>query len=307
MSAPSDAMPAAATAPATPAKTRPLFWSVRRELWENKSLYIAPLAVAGLILFALVISSLHLPHVTVTGDFKGPDPLSALAIGLAFVSMAIILTSMLVGVFYCLGALHNERRDRSILFWKSLPVSDATTVASKALVPLVILPTITFAIVIAMQLVMLLIAYLGYQLTGQGVANVGALPLGQIWGITVYGVITQTLWYAPIWAWFLLVSSWARRAPFLWAVLPPLALCVVEKLALHTTHLGDLLQDRLSHGAEKAFRMVDGGDGRNLSLGNLPQPDLLHFAANAGLWIGLLLAAACLAGAVRMRRVRETN
>lgn len=307
MSAPSDAIPAAAAAPATLAKTRPLYWSLRRELWENKSLYIAPLSVAGVILFALLIGSLHLHHIKVSGDIKAPDALSGLAIAIAFVSIAITLTSVLVGVFYCLGALHNERRDRSILFWKSLPVSDLTTVASKALVPLIVLPAITFAIVLAMQLIMLLIAYLTYQLTGQGVPDVAALPVGQISTITVYALISQTLWYAPVWGWLLLVSAWARRAPFLWAVLPPVALCVVERLALGTTHLSDLLQARLSHGSERAFRMADGGDGHGLSLHNLPQPDVLHFVSNAGLWIGLLVCAACLAGAVRLRRVREMN
>ena len=307
MSAPSDAIPAAAAAPAMLAKTRPLYWSVRRELWENRSLYIASLAVAGVVLFGMLVSSLNLQHVKVTGDFKGPDALTALAIAIAFGSLAIFLNALLVGVFYCLSALHNERRDRSILFWKSLPVSDVTTVASKALIPLAVLPAITFGIVLAMQLVMLLIAYLSFLLTGLGVENPLALPLGQIWLILGYGLITQALWYAPVWGWLLLVSAWARRAPFLWAVLPPLALCLVEKLALHTTRLTDLLQDRLSHGSEAAFRMADGGDGHKLSLSNLPQPDLLHFVSHPSLWIGLLVAAACLAGAVRLRRVRETT
>ena len=302
MTAPSDATPAAAAE--TLARARPLYWSVRRELWENRSLYIAPLSVAGVILLALLVSTVNV-HVKVAGRFDRADALSGLAVALAFVSMAIILTSLLVGVFYCLGALHNERRDRSILFWKSLPVSDLTAVTSKALIPLAVVPSITFAIVLAMQLIMLLIAYVVYQVTGLGVANLAALPMGRIWLILVYGLITQTLWYAPVWAWLLLVSAWARRAPFLWAVLPPLALCVVERLALQTTFLSTLLQDRLAHGAERAFRMADRGDGSRLSLSNLPQPDLVHFASSASLWIGLLVAMACLAGAVRLRRVRE--
>src|SRR4029077_20027961 len=68
----------------------------------------------------------------------------------------MIFTVFIVGVFYCLDALHGERRDRSILFWKSLPVSDLTTVLSKAIVPLVILPVICFAITVCVQLIMLL-------------------------------------------------------------------------------------------------------------------------------------------------------
>ena len=69
-----------------------------------------------------------------------------------------MLTGIVVSVFYCLDALHGERRDRSILFWKSLPVSDLTTVLAKASIPLVILPLLTFAITVAMQWIMLLIS-----------------------------------------------------------------------------------------------------------------------------------------------------
>src|SRR5436305_8302852 len=71
-------------------------------------------------------------------------------------SMMLIFTAFIVGVFYCLDALHGERRDRSILFWKSLPVSDLTTLRSKATIPLATLPLVTFAIILATQVVMLL-------------------------------------------------------------------------------------------------------------------------------------------------------
>src|SRR5437762_11172070 len=70
-------------------------------------------------------------------------------------AMMLIFTAFIVGVFYCLDALHSERRDRSILFWKSLPVSDLTTVLSKATIPLVVLPVIIFAIIVLVQFLML--------------------------------------------------------------------------------------------------------------------------------------------------------
>ena len=66
-----------------------------------------------------------------------------------------MLTAFLVGVFYCLDALHGERRDRSILFWKSLPVSDLTTVLAKASVPCRVLPPRAFALALATQLMLL--------------------------------------------------------------------------------------------------------------------------------------------------------
>jgi ABC-2 type transport system permease protein len=71
-------------------------------------------------------------------------------------AMVLIITAFIVGLFYCLDALYGERRDRSILFWKSLPVSDLTTVLSKATIALVVLPLVTFAVIVATQFVMLL-------------------------------------------------------------------------------------------------------------------------------------------------------
>src|ERR1700730_15535142 len=120
-------------APAVIAATRPMDWSVRRELWENRSIYIAPLAVAALVLFGFLISTIHLPakmRATLTLDPMQRHELMGQPYN--FTALLIMGTTFIVGVFYCLDALHGERRDRSILFWKSLPVSDLTTVLSKA-------------------------------------------------------------------------------------------------------------------------------------------------------------------------------
>ena len=135
-------------------KTRPFYWSVRRELWENRSIYIAPLIVAGLVLFGYAISAIGLPHRRRALLLLDPAKQRALVEQPYDVAaMMLMLTAFLVGVFYCLDALHGERRDRSILFWKSLPVSDLTTVLSKAIIPLVVLPAvITFVVAIVTQL-----------------------------------------------------------------------------------------------------------------------------------------------------------
>src|SRR5438034_5261939 len=137
--------------------TRSFYLSVRRELWENRSIYIAPLIVAIVVLFGFLVSTIGLPERRRAVLLL--DPAKARAAIEAPYDMAaimLILTAFIVGVFYCLDALHGERRDRSILFWKSLPVSDRTTLLSKVTIPLVALPLVTFAIVVATQLVMLL-------------------------------------------------------------------------------------------------------------------------------------------------------
>jgi ABC-2 type transport system permease protein len=221
-------------------------------------------------------------------------------------AMALIVTMVIVAAAYCLGALHGERRDRSILFWKSLPVSDLTTVLSKMAAPMAVLPVVTAAVILAVQLAILLLSTV--ILAVNGVSPAVPLQLFATPVVLIYGLVTLTLWYAPIYAWFILVSGWARRAPFLWAVLPPLALCLFERLAFGTTHLLKLLGYRMSGGVSEAF--VSKAETAMKAHGHIPavglsQLDPGKFLASPGLWLGLIFAAACLAGAVYLRRRRE--
>src|ERR1700730_18698363 len=137
--------------------TQPMYWSVRRELWENRSIYIAPLIVAAVQVFGFAVSTIGLAERRRAVLLLDPAKQGALIeqpYDLAAVMM--IFTVFIVGVFYCLDALHGERRDRSILFWKSLPVSDLTTVLSKSIIPLAVLPMIAFALTVCVQVVMVL-------------------------------------------------------------------------------------------------------------------------------------------------------
>ena len=289
---------AAAVVPAT----RLLYWSVRRELWENRSVYIAPLGAGAVFLFGFLISLARLPH-----KMRGLSGLDleqqqhAITMPYDFAAGLLMVTAMIVGVLYCLDALHGERRDRSILFWKSLPVSDVTTVLSKASIPLVVLPLLAFTITVALQVIMLLLSTV--VLAGNGL-SVGAywtqLSLFQVSAGLFYHLLTvHVLLHAPFYCWFLLVSAWARRAAFLWAFLPPLAIAVVEKIAFNTSYFADMIGSQLSGGSEAIpfpGRMpIDAG--MQLTPG--------HFLVSPGLWIGLACAAAFLGAAVRLRRYRE--
>src|ERR1700694_1258370 len=112
--------------------TRPMYWSGWRELWENRSIYIAPLIVAAVQVFGFAISTIGLAERR-RGVLLLDDPAkqrAAIEMPYDVAAMMMLFTVFIVGVFYCLDALHGERRDRSILFWKSLPVSDLTTVLS---------------------------------------------------------------------------------------------------------------------------------------------------------------------------------
>jgi ABC-2 type transport system permease protein len=284
--------------------TRPLYWSVRRELWENRSIYIAPLVAAAVVLFGFAISTIGLPERRravllldlVQQRARIEEPYDAAA-------MMLMLTAFIVGVFYCLDALYGERRDRSILFWKSLPVSDFTTVLSKASIPLVVLPLVTFAIIVATQLVMLLLSNAILLMNGLSPATPDQLPLFQSTLVLLYGLTVLALWHAPLYGWLLLVSAWSRRATFLWAVLPLLAVMAVEKIAFNTSYFASLLKYRFVGGIAEAFAFKP--QTRHPMIESLAQLTPGNFLSTPGLWIGLAFAAAFLAAAIWLRRYRE--
>ncbi len=283
-------------------EVRPFYWSVLRELWENKSIYIAPSIVAGVILLGALISSGHLP-----GRRRNAMLLdevhrrAAIELPYNIVAMMLIVTAFIVGFFYCLDALYGERRDRSILFWKSLPVSDLTTVLSKAIIPLAILPAIIFVIVTVTQFLMLLISsavLLPSNLAGTTWEN---FNLFRELVVLFYGLTVIALWHAPIYGWALLISGIARRATFLWAVLPPLVIGIFEKVTFNTSFFTSMLKNRLLGAGDTAF---DFQMHRSISIDLLSQLTPGRFLATPGLWIGLLVGAGFVVAAVQLRRYR---
>ena len=281
--------------------TRPLYWSVRREVWENRSIYIAPLIVAAVSVFGFVISAIGLPHRRRAVLLLDPDKQkAAITMPYEVAATMLILTVMIVGVFYCLDALYGERRERTILFWKSMPVSDLTTVISKASIPMVILPLLIFPIVVLTQFVMLVWSTIVLLPSGLGGTTWTRFNLLEESVVLLYGLVALALWHAPIYGWLLLVSSWARRAALLWAVMPLFAIGALEKIALNTTHFASFLQYRFMGHIAIAFSTKP-----HSGIHYLSQLTPGRFLSTPGLWLGLVFAAVCLAAAVRMRRYRE--
>jgi ABC-2 type transport system permease protein len=276
-------------------ESRRMYWQVRRELWENRSIYIAPLAVAGVAVFGFALSA-------TAGIWEAPLRLNPAQPQAPFDMAAglMMLTGIVVSVFYCLDALYGERRDRSILFWKSVPVSDVTTVLAKASIPLVILPLLTVAITFAMHWLMLLISSAVVLASGQSVATLWTnLSFLRMSWLMLYHVLTaHALWPAPVYCWLLLVSGWSRRAPFLWAALPVVAIGGVEQIAFRTWHFAALVGGRLIGAAPTVVAT---------SPDMFPTNPMTHiapgsFLSSPGLWMGLAIAAAFLVAAVRLRR-----
>ncbi len=278
------------------------YWSVRRELWEHRAVYIGPLAAAGIFLFGFLISLVHLPH-HMREAIADPSKMKHLGSSYEFAAGAIMIVAMFVQIFYCLDTLQGERKDRSILFWKSLPVSDLTTILSKASIPFVILPALAYGAVIVTGFVMLVLSSAVLTLSGLSPAPLWTqLSLMQGALLLLYHMVTvHILWYAPIIGWLLLISAWARRAALLWAVLPPFCVGMLEKLVFNTSHFALWIQYRFSGGMEA-----------ETVPGTMPMNPATHltpgtFFSTPGLWAGWIFTAICLALAVRIRRNREPN
>lgn len=294
-------------APATLSEGRLIYWSVRRELWEHRAVYVAPIAIAAVALLGGIVSSFWLPRTLLA---ERGDGLLAIY---SFIALSVMLSGLIVTLFYASSALHAERRDRSLLFWKSLPVSDRTAVLAKFAVPMVFTPAATFAIVAVTQLALLTWSTVVVLLNGLSPALLWArADLTTMWVVLPYGLVVNALWQAPLYAWLLLVSAWARRAPFLWAVAPFVMLGILEAIigamaraagaGPRPSPIADFVGSRLLGGFAEAFSL----DGRATApIERIGQLDPLRTFTSPELWGGLIAAALLLAAAVWLRRRRE--
>jgi ABC-2 type transport system permease protein len=298
------------------AGVRPFFWSVRRELWEHRSIYAAPAIVGAVVVAGVLIAALRSPPLRTGGvslrsgaaylHYQGPPAVgAALLLPLLVAAAAIILVGALTGIFYCLSALNGERRDRSILFWKSLPVSNVTAVASKVFAPMAILPLCVFAAVVVTHLAILGILAASLAVHGQGFAALAYLPLLRMWSLLAWLLVASSLWWAPVYGWALLASAWAKRMTLLWAMLPPIGLAVFERVAFDTRHVEGIIHNRLNGSLTVAFKAPSELLRPAPSDLILPDPNPVGFFTSPGLWIGLAFAALCFAGAVWLRRRAE--
>jgi ABC-2 type transport system permease protein len=275
---------------------------VRRELWEHRNLWIAPLGAGIVIVLIALLTGRAGDPIVITVNGHEEHVTSAInnaiaphyfgrILGVTLAMQFSVALSVLF--FYLLDALYGERKDRSILFWKSLPVSDAMTVASKAVTALLVVPLMVFAISLLVGLVVFLVIALRF--SGTDIAAAAAWQTGAWFtaeGLLLADVLVGALWYAPVAAALLLASAIARRSPFLWVFLPLLFVVIVER-SFGTHYVVNFVMYRL------------GGFFASLgSFAGLPYSPL-PLLGNIDLWLGAVAAVGLLAVAVRLRRWRD--
>lgn len=320
-----------------PHDTAKFKWLLQREYWENRGgFFWAPLItgviIVGLNLILAVIGSIAARRSMGSSGFvfNEEDPhqvgqaLGAMGDGMLLVGvlLACIVLAFVV-FFYSLGSLYDDRRDRSILFWKSLPVSDSQMVLSKAAWALVLAPLVAIGVGLLIGVALWVITALTITLNGMPAAHAvftQSHPMKVIGGVLA-SVPVYMIWALPTVGWLMFCSAWARSKPFLWAVLIPVLGCVV--ISMLTILPGvDIAHDKVWYTLvyRGLLSVIPGGwfpatSGVVDPTMEINTPNELanavdltrswHAFATADLWIGAVVGVAFIAAAIRLRRWRD--
>jgi len=335
-----------------PHATHRLRLLLRREFWEHKGgFFWAPLVAGGIFLLlstmgivvglvaakkaagdaqinidggSFSVNGLDLALLTSKLSAQDLRELGqALDVSLFMAASWPLIVMAFVVFFYCLGCLYDERKDRSVLFWKSLPVSDAETVLSKVLSATVMAPVLA---VLTGLLVMF--GFLG--VISVVVLAHGGNPVNLLWGpaspLTIAlqllaSIPVYAAWALPTVGWLMLCSAWARSKPFLWAIMIPLFSGIFvswfDLMQMFERGSGWFWQHVVARlllsvvpGSDIFYR----GDSFNMAADGVDSvQQLLSIPVTYGafarpeMWIGVAVGAAMIFGAIRLRRWRDDN
>ncbi|ABS77879.1 ABC transporter permease [Coxiella burnetii] len=296
---------------------RTLLTLINREFWEQRGTFFnVPLILAGIfVLVAIAFFILSFGQMVDIGSLQSELANQRVAdlIPGAFTAIAspFVLVLWLIVFYYFLGALYDDRKDGSVLFWQSMPTSQTQTIVSKLIAGLILAPFCTWVVVMVTQLIILGIASLFLIIHP-------ILPWTALWSapvilsawLHIFAVILfQALWLLPLFAWCLLCSAFAKKAPALRAVVPIIVLIILEILFFSQHYFTDFVISRFQYAAE-AWRTLSlyGGQlishqGRLSLVNQIKMPFPLDNIKLITMWIGILLSLICyiLAGWFRSR------
>lgn len=296
---------------------------VRRELWEHRAIYIAPLVIA------LVMSLMSLTGQVTISAFGHEVDLAIIGASsageierqAAITAILMVFTSIfalgawILMIFYSLDALYAERRDKSILFWRSLPVTDAETVISKLLTAVLVIPLTAFAFVVVTHLLNLILWSIWLSIQGGDAGHLlwSAAPLFDNWAATLIIAVAMPLWLSPLIGWFLFVSAFTKRSPLLIAFLPMFVVPMLEKMVSSTSLFWDAIFVRSVR--PPLFKGIDVSrifDEDNFQIAAdtaslLAKIDLARFLSSPSMWLGLVVCGLFTTAAIYIRRYRDES
>ncbi len=216
--------------------------------------------------------------------------------GLLVLGFPILLTVGFGLLAYSLSTFADERKDRSLIFWRSLPVSDLTTVLSKVFVVTLIVPLMVLPYIILLQLVAMTSASIFF-------ATNEIVSFGWLWGsyiITdwfriIFSLWAQSLWSLPLFLWLMLAGTYAAR-PIAGAIVPPVILIVLEGVIFKTNLVLEFIENRIGFWSRSDSFPKEYQEIRVVDISDI----LLLFSTQA-FWIGILASVILVAGIVYVR------
>ena len=297
---------------------------IKREIWEHRSIWVTPAAIAVIVtlgvLAMLVFASGFAAELdmaifgaqNLAGDSERKAALTAFFLSTSWV---FIIALMILTVFYSLDSLYAERKDKSILFWRSLPVTDAETVISKLITAIFVLPVATILGIIGTHIVNLTIASIWVSMKGGdgGMLVWGSVSFLDNWLAAFIVILASGIWMSPFVGWFLLVSAYTKRSPLLMAFMPLILIGLLEGIILRT-HVfaenvlarGDGLPIFRTVDIERFFETEEWrvGEGASSLLTHL---DIVQFLTSPSMWAGVAVCALLSTGAIYVRRFRDES
>ena len=285
-----------------------------REIQEHKVAFVyAPFFVS--IILCLVIASVYFGGTNIQTDqfnfsteyydeeirqaMQSVSSISRIDIvrtGLLVLGFPILLTVGFGLLAYSLSTFADERKDRSLIFWRSLPVSDLTTVLSKVFVVTLIVPLMVLPYIILLQLVAMTSASIFF-------ATNDIVSFSWLWGsyiITdwfriIFSLWAQALWSLPLFLWLMLAGTFAAR-PIAGAIVPPVILIVLEGVIFKTNLVLEFIENRIGF-----WSRSDSFPKEYQELRVVDITDILLLFSTQAFWIGILASVILVAGIVYFR------
>ncbi len=297
---------------------------MKREFWEHRSIWVTPVAIASVVtlgtLTALAFAGEFAKELDVAifgaQNIAGDTERRAVLTGLFLGSSWLFLFGLgVLTIFYTLDSLYAERKDKSILFWRSLPVTDAETVISKLLTAVVLIPAVATAGIIATHLVNLIVTSVWVSMKGgdAGMLIWGSVPLFDNWMAILIAIYGMAIWMSPFLGWFLFVSAYTKRAPLLMAFLPLILIPMIEGIFSRTAHFAEAVWGRgakIPLFADLDFdRFFDEGHPRvsEEMVSLLNHIDLVKFFTSVDTWLGIIVCGLLTTAAIYVRRYRDES
>ncbi|MDH3719571.1 MAG: ABC-2 transporter permease [Planctomycetota bacterium] len=297
---------------------------IRREVWEHRSIYVAPIAVAvvmslisiaGMVTVSAFDNEIRMAILgasNIAGDAERQAAMTVFFLGTSWI---FLFSLAILTVFYTLDSLYAERKDKSILFWRSLPVTDAETVISKLLTAIVVLPLVTVVAIIVTHLLNLVASSVWIAVKGGDAGHLvwGSVALLDNWLAAFIVTFASALWMSPFIGWFLFVSAWTKRSPLLMAFMPLILVPLIELIILRSSFFAEAVFGR--GGMMPLFRGMDMEgffDKERMQVNEelirlLGHLDIVKFIASPSLWVGVIVCGLLTTAAIYVRRYRDES